>query len=98
MNLRKLTTDEEVVEKSEEENVNYPKKVFVMADENLSLRENDSLIRELVGRGQDGEDTVCFKYQGKYYTCQGLHFKVTEAIVVKLESRFDKCAVVDLKK
>ncbi len=98
MNLRKLTTDEEVVEKADEVDVNCPKKVFVMGDENLSLRENDSLIRELVGRGQDGEDTVCFKYQGKYYTCQGLHFKVNEAIVVKLESRFDKCAVVDLKK
>ena len=92
-NIRKLNTDDEVTGPKEQ----LPRRIFVMGDENMSVNENLQLIKEIIGKSTpEGKDTISFQYQGKLYLCQGVHFEITDTILLRLESRFEKCIVKEL--
>ena len=91
-NMRKLDVDEAPEGPQEQ----LPRRVFVMGDENISINDNFKLIREIIGNSQDGKDTISFQYKGKLYLCQGVHFEINDTIMLRLESRFEKCIIKEL--
>jgi len=94
--VKVLSLDNEEVQEVQEEKKDAPKRVYVKADENLSLNENERIIRELIGSSKVGKDAVSYKYKGKVYLIPNLKFTFDDVIKTKLESRFDQIFVKEM--